>query len=255
MMVFLTGLCLAVAAGLVGVPLVLKKQAMLGDGLSHVSIMAVAIALAFGWAPVEFALPVVILVSVLLLKLDERGKSGGDTGVAVAAASSLAVGVLIAEFAGFDAELEGYLFGEITEIGGFETTLAVLLAASAVFVFLCFREEIFALTFNEKFARAIGVKTERYNILFAILSSVVVVLGMRIAGALLISSLLVFPVLTARQVTKSFRATVLGAAAIAVLNFLGGFAISQVLALPIGATVVVFSLAILTIFKLISLAK
>lgn len=251
----IVGVLMALAAGLVGIPLVLKRRAMLGDGLSHLAFAGFAVAMAAGLAPMEFAIPLVILASILLLRLEENGKISGEAGIALVSTTALAVGIMAVSLNGTNIDINSYLFGSVLTTGARDLVVAAVLAIVVVLVYVFLYHRIFAMTFDEKFARSIGMRTNIYNILFASLCSVVVVLGMKTVGTLLVSSLVIFPVLTARQLTKSFRMTVVGSGVIAVVNFLAGFLVSYMFALPTGATIVIVSLLGLVIFKLISLLK
>lgn len=252
---FVVGMLITIAAALVGVPLVLKQKAMIGDGLSHVGFLAFAAAAVLGLAPVPFAIPLVILVSFLILRLNEKSKINGDAAIALMSASALAIGVILISVNGVNIDINSYLFGSILATGTGDVVIAAIVAAVTVMVFGLFYNRIFAVTFDETFARSIGVKTGFYNALLTILCSVVVVIGMKLAGALLISSLLIFPTLTAGQIMKSFRGVVLAGVLISVLNFLIGFFVAYGFDLPTGATIVIINLLTFLIFKAISLIK
>jgi len=252
---FLVGILVTISAALVGAPLVLKQKAMLGDGLSHVGFLAFAAATVLGLAPTPFAIPLVIFVSFLILRLNENSKINGDAAIALISASALAIGVILISVNGVNVDINSYLFGSILATGTGDLAVAAVMAVLTAVLFFVFYNRIFAVTFDEKFARSIGVKTGFYNALFAILCSVVVVVGMKLAGALLISSLLIFPTLTAGQVAKSFRGVVLTGTLVSLLNFLIGFFVAYGFDLPIGATIVVINLLTFMIFKAISLIK
>ena len=239
----ITGVVMALSAALIGVVLVLKRNAMIADGLAHVGVGALAIAGALGLAPLPVALPVVIIASVFILRLSENHHIHGDSAIALTATSALAVGVLVSSLSGADAEeLEQLLLGDIAAVGGLELVLTILLGVVIITIFLANYQKIFAVTFDENFAEATGLKPERYNLLFAVLASVLVVLGMRLVGSLLISSLAIFPVLTAESVFRTFRSVLLASAVISVVTFTAGFLVAWGLGWPIGATVVLTSL-------------
>ena len=248
---FVSGVLISLSAALVGVPLVLRKNTMLGDGLSHVAFSAFAIASVFGLLPIPFAIPVVILASFLILRLNQNSKIHGDSAIALMSASALAIGTFFVSLFGTNVDINNYLFGSILSIGGAEVVFAfgLLLVVLVMYAFL--HNKIFAITFDERFAKSIGVKTEIYNVLFAILCSVVVVLGMRLVGALLISSLIVFPVLSAQTLYKSFNKVVIFSAVLAVLSFVVGLISSYFLVTPTGATIVIVNLLILVVLKIL----
>ena len=245
----IAGILLSFSAALIGTPLVLRKKSMLGDGLSHVAFGAFALASALGFAPLWLAIPVVILASFLILRLGEKS---GDAAIAVMSASALAIGTFIVSLTGSNVDINSYLFGSILAIGESEIFLSLSLLLIVVTLYLIFHNKIFALTFDEKFAQAIGIRTKIYNTVFAILCSVVIVLGMRLVGALLISSLIIFPTLTAREIFPSFQKVTITGAIIAVVNFIIGLITSYLLQTPTGATVVIVNLFTLIIVKVLN---
>ncbi|MBQ6396465.1 metal ABC transporter permease [Candidatus Saccharibacteria bacterium] len=239
----IAGVFVSLSAALIGVPLVLRKNAMIGDGLSHVAFSAFAIATVAGIAPLPFAIPVVIIGSFLLLWIEKSRKVYGDAAVAVLSASSLAIGTIVVSVSkGVNIDLNSYLFGSVLAIGGTEVVLSAVLCAVVVGVYLVFYNRIFSLTFDEEFSKSIGVKTELFQVLFSVVCSVVIVLGMRLVGALLVSSLIIFPTLIATSLAKSFRGVIKTAAAVTVLNFVVGLSLSFLFATPTGATIVAVNL-------------
>jgi zinc transport system permease protein len=190
----IVGTLVALCAALLGVNLVLKRYSMIGDGLSHVGFGALAIAQAVGAAPLSVAIPVVILAAFLLLRLSERSKIKGDAAIALISTGSLAVGVMaISISTGMNVDVCNYMFGSILAMSKSDVTLSVILSLAVLVLYLLFYGQIFAVTFDEGFARATGVKAGLYNMLLALLTAVTVVVGMRLMGALLISSLVIFP--------------------------------------------------------------
>lgn len=241
----IVGIVIALLAALIGVPLVLRKSSMIGDGLSHAAFGAFAVATVLGLAPVAFAIPAVILVSFAVLRLSHHKNSHGDAAIAVLSTASLALGTLVISVAkGVNIDLNSYLFGSVLSVGWDEVWLSVLLAAPVILFYIFAYNRIFAITFDEEFARSTGLKTGFYDAIFAIICSVVVVLGMKLIGALLISGLIIFPTLTAIRLARSFRQTAIYAATISVVAFIAGLAISYLVATPTGATVVIVNLAI-----------
>ena len=198
------------------------------------------------------AIPIVVLASFFVLRLGDNAKIYGDSAIALMSASALAIGVFVTSLAGTNVDINGYLFGSILSINESEIWLSTLLLAVIVIMYVIFHNKIFALTFDEKFARAIGINTKMYNTIFAILCSVLIVLGMRLMGALLISSLVIFPTLSARTVFKNFKSVTVAGAALAVLNFVVGLMASYLLATPTGATVVIVNLIALVILKILN---
>ena len=241
---FIVGLLISLCASLIGVSLVLRRNSMIGDGLSHVGFGAFAIATILGFAPLEFSIPIVIVISFLILRLNDSSKIHGDSMIALISASSLAIGTFAISVTGVNTDINNYLFGSILSIN--QTDVVVLL-------YIFSYNKIFAITFDEKFAKSIGVNTNFYNMIFASLCSIVVVLGMRLVGALLISSLIIFPTLSSMQIFVKFKSVVISSVIISILSFICGLVISYLNATPTGATIVIVNLVIFIIFKLISL--
>ena len=250
------GIIISFCAALIGTPLVLRKNSMIGDGLSHVAFGAFALASVLGLAPLEFALPVVILASFLILRLTNRQKLHGDAAIALISASSLALGTFIVSLTGSNVDINNYLFGSILSITNFDVIFSLIFGLLVLTLFTFFYHKIFALTFDENFAKSIGLNTNLYNLIFAALCSITIVLGMRLMGSLLISSLIIFPTLSARQLAKSYKNVVISSALLSILTFTIGLITSYSLATPTGATIVLvnlLALILLTILRQISL--
>lgn len=243
------GLLVSLCAALLGVSLVLKRYSMIGDGLSHVGFGALAIAAALGLAPLSVAIPVVVIAAFLLLRLRESGKLKGDAAIALISSGSLAVGVLVVSLSGgMNTDVNNYMFGSILTLSDADARLSVVLSAVVLVLYVLFHTRIFAVTFDETFARATGTKAGLYNMLVALLTAVTVVLGMRMMGALLISSLLIFPALSAMRVCRTFRAVTLCAAAVSVVCFLVGMIASYAFETPTGATIVAVNIVAFGLF-------
>ena len=233
----LVGVLVSLCAALLGVSLVLKRYSMIGDGLSHVGFGALAVASALHLTPLAVAVPVVIVAAVLLLRLSESKKIKGDAAIALISSSALAIGVIsVSMTTGMNTEVSSYMFGSILSLSRTDTVLSVVLSAAVLALFIAFYPRLFAVTLDETFSKATGTRTELYNTLLAVLTAVTVVLGMRMMGALLISSLIIFPALSAMRVCRSFRAVILTAAAVSVSCFLIGAVASYFLETPTGAT-------------------
>lgn len=233
------GLLVSLCASLLGVSLVLKRYAMIGDGLSHVGFGAMAIATALGFAPLAVTIPVVVLAAFLLLRVSESSKIKGDAAIALISTSSLAVGVIVISVTtGMNTDVCNYMFGSILAMTKSDVYLSIGLCIVVLILFVLFYSKIFAVTFDETFAQATGTRTNLYNMLIAFLTAITIVLGMRMMGALLISSLVIFPALTSMRVCKRFRSVVLCSAIVSVVSFFIGLVISYLYALPTGASVV-----------------
>ena len=237
------GVLVSLCAALLGVSLVLKRYSMIGDGLSHVGFGALAIASALHLAPLAVAGPVVVVTAVLLRRLSQNSKIKGDAMIAIISSSALAIGVIsVSVTTGMNTEVSSYMFGSILSLSRSDAVLSVLLSLAVLVLFILFYPRLFAVTFDETFSKATGTRTELYNTLLAVLTAVTVVLGMRMMGALLISSLIIFPALSAMRVCRSFKAVVLCAAGISVLCFVAGVIASYFLETPTGASIVVANL-------------
>ena len=241
----IAGVLVSLCAALLGVPLVLKRYSMIGDGLSHVSFGALAIAVALGVTPLYFSIPVVILAAFLLLRVADNPRWNSDAAIAAMSASSLAIGILaISRTTGMTTDVDNYMFGSVLAMSKTDVTLSVVLCIAVLALFILFYHKLFAITFDENFSRATGLNVNWYNTLLAILTALTIVLGMRMMGAMLISSLVIFPALTAMRLFKSFRSVILCAAVTSVVCFCTGLTISFAFSTPVGATVVVANLTL-----------
>ena len=250
------GVVLAVTAGLIGVSLVLRRKAMIGDGLSHVGFGAFAIATVIGVMPLQMALPIVILAAILILQVNQKSKVDADALIAMLSAGALAVGTLVISVVkGVNTDINNYLFGSILALDDFDVVVGVIFSLVVILFFIVKYHEIFAMTFDENFAKSIGLKTERLNTIFAILCAVVVVLGMRLVGALLISSLIIFPTVTAMQVVKSFKAVVISSVVVSVFCMVMGIIFSYFVATPTGATIVIFNVMAFLVAKAVEVLR
>lgn len=253
---FVVGLLVALCASLLGVSLVLKRYAMIGDGLSHVGFCAMAIATALEVTPLAVSIPVVVLAAFLLLRISESSKIKGDSAIALISTSSLAIGVIIISLStGLNTDVCNYMFGSILAMNKNDVYLSVALCAVVLILFILFYSKIFAVTFDETFAQATGTRTGVYNMLIALLTAITIVLGMRMMGALLISSLVIFPALTSMRVCKSFRAVVICSAIVSVTCFFIGLVISYLYALPSGASIVGINIIAFLLFSAVGMTK
>ena len=250
---FVGGILVSLCASLLGVSLVLKRYSMIGDGLSHVSFGALSIAIAFGWSPLAVSIPVVVLAAFFLLRITENGKMKSDAAIAMISASALAIGIIVTSMTtGMTTDISSYMFGSILAMSPSDVRLSIVLSVVVLGLFVFCYHKLFAVTFDESFAKATGVRVDFYNVLIAILTAVTIVLGMRMMGAMLISSLIIFPALTAMQVFKSFRGVVVCSGILSVLCFCGGMILSYGLSVPAGASVVLVNLAAFAVAGVVS---
>ena len=241
----IAGIMVSLCCALLGVSLVLKRYSMIGDGLSHVSFGALAIGVALGVTPLYFSIPVVILAAFFLLKMAGNPHWNSDAAIAAASASAMAIGILvISKTTGMTTDVDSYMFGSVLAMKSSDVVLSVLVCAAVLALFICNYHKLFAITFDENFSRATGLAVDWYNTLLAVLTALTIVLGMRMMGAMLISSLVIFPALTAMRLFKSFRSVVLCAACTSVLCFCVGLTVSFLWSTPVGATVVTANLLV-----------
>ena len=253
---FLVGSLVALCSALLGVSLVLKRYSMIGDGLSHVGFGAMAIAAAMNAAPLTVAIPVVIVAAILLLRISGNAKIKGDAAIALISTTSLAVGVMVISLTtGMNTDVYNYMFGSILAMSAEDVKLSLVLSVFVLILFIVFYHKIFAITFDETFARATGVKAGVYNTLIAVLTAVTIVLGMRMMGALLISSLIIFPALTSMRVCRTFKSVIINAAVISVVCLIAGVTISYIAATPAGASVVLANLVMMVLYTVVGVAK
>ena len=252
----IVGALVSLCAALLGNSLVLKRYSMIGDGLSHVGFGALAVATAFGWAPLAVSIPLVVLAAFLLLRLSDNSKIKGDAAIAMISTGSLAVGVIVLSLTtGMTTDVSSYLFGSILAMNKTDVYMSMVLSIVVIVIFLLFYHKIFAVTFDETFARATGVKAGGYNMLLAFLTAITIVLGMRMMGAMLISSLIIFPALTAMRLCKTYRSVILCSVVVSLICFFIGVVVSYLYAMPTGASVVMVNILAFGIFAAIAAVK
>lgn len=246
----IVGVLIALCSSLLGVTLVLKRFSFIGDGLSHVAFGAMAIAAVFGMTnEMPLVLVVTIVSAVLLLRTGQNAKIKGDAAVAMISVGALAIGYLLMNLFAKSSNLSGdvcsTLFGStsILTLTQTEVWLCVLLSVVVTAIFVLFYHKIFAVTFDEGFAKATGTNTGICNLMIAVVVAVVIVLAMNLVGSLLISALVIFPALSAMRVFKSFRAVTICSAVLSVCCALVGILVSIVGGTPVGSTIVAVDIA------------
>ncbi|MDR1028311.1 MAG: metal ABC transporter permease [Clostridiales Family XIII bacterium] len=252
----IVGILVALCAALLGVSLVLKRYSMIGDGLSHVGFGTLAIAMSLGLAPLQVSIPLVLLAAFLLLRISENSKIKGDAAIALISSSALAIGVIVISLTtGLNADVCNYMFGSILAMKQGDLYVSVIVAGVVLVLYILFYNKIFAVTFDEQFAGATGTRTGLYNMLIAFLTALIIVVGMRMMGAMLISSLIIFPSLSSMRIFGSFKRVVICSAILSVLCFFVGLVVSFVLDTPAGASIVIANLAAFCLFALIGFAR
>lgn len=249
---FIVGVLISASAAALGVVLVLKKYSMIGDGLSHVSFAAVAVAVATGNSPMLFSIPVVMISAFFILRMSENSRIRGDAATAIFSTAALAVGAIASR--GTNVDIESYLFGSITALTLSDVILTAAVASATVIVYIICYNRIFAVTFDETYEKASDGKPGLYNALIAALTALVIVVGMRLVGALLISALLIFPALSSMRIFKSFFRVVISSVVISLFCFIISMTISIFSDISVSACMVLCNLAVYLLLCLISAA-
>ncbi|HIS07666.1 MAG TPA: metal ABC transporter permease [Candidatus Choladocola avistercoris] len=254
----IVGVLIALSSSLLGVSLVLKRFSFIGDGLSHVAFGAMAVATVLDVAnDTAVVLPLTVLAAVFLLRTGQNAKLKGDAAIAMISVGALAFGYLVLNLFSKSANISGdvcsTLFGStaILTLTRTDVRICVLMSVLVILIFLLFYRKIFAVTFDETFAQATGIRVGAYNLLIAVVTASVIVLAMKLVGSLLISALIIFPSLSAMRIFKSFRSVILASAVISVICASAGIFLSILASTPVGATVVCVNIAV---FALASLA-
>ena len=248
---FIAGILTALCSSLLGVTLVLKRYSFIGDGLSHVAFGAMAIAAVLSLkAELVVVLPVTVVSAVLLLRTGQNTRVKGDAALAMLSVGSMAAGYFLLNMFSASANVSGdvcsTLFGStsILTLTSTDVWICVIMSALVIIAYVLFYNKIFAVTFDENFAKATGVNTSAYNLLIAVITAVIIVLAMNLVGALLTSALMIFPALSAMRVFHTFRQVVICSAVIAVVSSAAGVLISIILSSPVGATIVIGDLIV-----------
>ncbi|MCR4924058.1 MAG: metal ABC transporter permease [Lachnospiraceae bacterium] len=259
---FIVGVLIALSSSLLGVTLVLKRFSFIGDGLSHVAFGAIAIASVLKLSNnMLLVFPITIVSAILLLRTGQNAKIKGDAAVAMISVGALAIGYLLMNVFSTSSNLSGdvctTLFGStsILTLSKTDVILCAILSAIVLFAFIFFYNRIFAVTFDENFAKAVGTKADLYNLMIAVIIAVIIVLAMNLVGSLLISALVIFPALSAMRVFKSFRSVTICSAVSSVICAALGILISILMGTPVGSTIVAIDIIVFFIFFMIDLIR
>lgn len=248
-----TGILIAVACSLLGVFLVLRKYALIGDGLSHVAFGGVAAGLLFNITPFFGALVFSLIGALGILKIKEKAHIHGDSAIGIVSHASLGIGIFILSIAnGFNVDILSYLFGSILAIKTSEMILSIILAIIVIAVIITFYNELFATTFDENAAKTLGIKTGFLNTLLIVLTSITIVSSMRVVGLMLASSLIILPASTALQMKLSFKKTLFSAAIISVFTVILGLYLAFVFDFAVSGTIVLLNAVLFLFFNLFS---
>jgi zinc transport system permease protein len=247
---YLSGGFIAATTAMLGLFLVLRKFSLIGDGLSHVSFGAIALGLFLGWAPFSVAIPVVVLSSYLILLISRKARVYGDAAIGIVSSAGVAAGVLLASLAGgFDVDLMSYLFGNILAVSADEVVFSVALSILVLFSIVFLYHDLFSSSFDEDFARISGISTNAISVLLASLTAVAVVLAIKVVGIMLVSALLVVPPVSALQVARGFRSTLLLSVVLSILSVFIGITASFFADLPAGGTIVMTNIFIFLVLS------
>lgn len=251
----IVGILLCFSAGILGVILVLKRYSMIGDGLSHVTFGVFAIALSFEFVKTSYAIviPVVIVAAYVLLRIGESTKIKGDAAIGLISSASLAIGYLVGSKNGFTTDIDSYMFGSIAFASREDLYYLIPVASLILITFIWLYNKIFVVVFDEEFAKATGIKTRRFNMFFAILTAITVVVGIRIMGSLLISAIIILPALSAMQVFTKFKKVIIATPIISIIAFLIAF--FCFMNFSSAASIVVVNLGIFFLFVVIGFFK
>ena len=239
------GVMISLCAALLGVILVLKQYSLIGHGLGDVGFASTSLAVALGLPVMAVSIPIVVIAACLIMFWSQRSKTGGDTAIGMVATGALSIGVITAMSSGFNVDVNGYMFGSILAMSREDVIFSVVLSIVILVLFVVFYNRLFLITFDENFAKASGIRVGFYQFLIALLTALTVVMGMRMMGSLLISSLIIFPAVIARKLVVSFKAVAVLSVFLSVICFLAGLILSFEMNLPTGASIVIINLIVL----------
>lgn len=247
------GIAISICAALIGVILVLKNYSMIGHGLGEVGFAALTLAVALGLPPLAISLPLVMGAAIIIMIISQKKGESGDITIALVSTGALAAGIIITSVStGFNIDVANYMFGSILSMTKSDVIISIVLSIFVIFVYMFFYNRLFMVTYDEKFAKTRGINVTFYHFLIAFLTALIVVLGMRMMGTLLISSLIVFPAVIAKGLTHSFKQLILASGIISVTCFILGMIISFFLNLPTGASIAAVYILLLIITRIVS---
>ena len=247
----ISGVLIGLACSMLGVFLILRRDAMIGHGLAHVTFGGVAIGLFLGVSPLAAALVVAVICSIFILRIRDRAGVYGDTAIGIVSSAGMGLGIVIAGLSGkFSVELFSYLFGNILAIGTWEVVVSIILAGAVLTAIILNYNDLVFNAFDHELARASGLKVDRLDSLLAVLTAVTVVLAMKVVGLLLVAALIVIPAATGLQLASRFRMAIIFSGIAGVASVLGGLFTAYYLDLPASGAIVILA----TLFFLISMA-
>lgn len=244
----LCGIAISFSAALIGVILTLKNYSMIGHGLGEVGFAALALALALNLPPIAVSVPIVIIAAIIIMFISQKKGESADIIIALVATGALAIGVIITSFtSGFGTDSYNYMFGSILAMNQGDVILSIILTVLSIGIYIAFYNRLFLITFDEKYAKTTGINVTFYQFLIALLTALVVVVGMRMMGTMLISSLIVFPAIISKKFTTSFKGLVVMSVLTSIICFIIGIFTSFFLNMPTGAGIVLVYIVLLLI--------
>lgn len=247
------GVAISLCAALIGVTLVLKNYSMIGHGLGEVGFASLTLAVALGLPPLAVSLPIVMVAAIIIMIISQKKGESGDIPIALVSTGALALGIIITSLStGFNIDVSNYMFGSILSMKRSDVIISVILSMVVFAIYMIFYNRLFMITYDEKFAKARGINVTFYQFLISFLTALIVVLGMRMMGTLLISSLIVFPAIIAKGLTGSFKELIIISGIISVICFILGMLLSFFINLPTGASIVLVYIVLLIITKIVN---
>ena len=235
----ISGIAISFCAAIIGVILVLKNYSMIGHGLGEVGFASIALALALGLPPLSISIPIVIIASIIIMIISQKQGEKGDVTIALVASVALAIGVIITALtSGFGVDVSNYMFGSVLAMTTGDVILSIILSIILIAVYVIFYNRLFMITYDEKYAKSRGINVTFYQMLIAVVTGLVAVLGMRMMGTLLISSLIIFPAIISKKLTISFKGLMMLSCTVSIICFILGLLVSFFLNLPTGASIV-----------------
>lgn len=249
----LCGIAISFSAALIGVILTLKNYSMIGHGLGEVGFAALTLAVALNLPPIAVSIPIVIISAIIIMIISQKRGESADIIIALVATGALALGVIITSFTnGFGTDTYNYMFGSILTMTKSDVLLSIVLTILSIGIYIIFYNRLFLITFDEKYAKASGINITLYQFLIALITALVVVVGMRMMGTMLISSLIVFPAIISKKFTTSFKGLVAMSVLTSIICFLIGIFVSFFLNMPTGAGIVFVYIVLLVISSICS---
>ena len=247
----IAGSLISVCASVLGVILVLKHYSLIGHGLSEIGFASLSVSSALGLPPMYVAAPSVFIASFVIMFVSRKYRTAGDIAIAAASSSALALGIAVSSLTGSASNMGSYLFGSVLAMSEGDLWFSVVLSLAVMATFIIFYNRLFLITYNEDYARSLGINPAFWQFVISILTALVVVMGMRMTGTLLISGVVILPALTAKNLASGFRSLVVVSGAVSFIAFIGGLILSFIVNIPAGAGVILMNSAILILVKVL----